>query len=157
MLHTFSNGGPNSATQLLIVLREQTGAPLPLIGTICDSGPAAGEYWKNHNAMVLSLPPGISRTLGVPIIHGILILLAASVWMGRYEKIEVLIRRTMLSGEFVVGRDGRGRVCFVYSKRDEMTHWEDVASHAEVARGMGWEVSDFPRIRGVRRRLMECW
>jgi hypothetical protein len=122
------------------VLREQTGEPLKLVGTICDSGPAAGEYWKNHNAMVLSLPPGISRTLGVPIIHAILILLAASVWMGRYEKIEVLIRRTLLSPEYV---HGKRRICYVYSKADEMTHWEDVASHAEVARRMGWEVDEW--------------
>ena len=142
LLHTFSNGGPNSATQLLIVLKEQIGSPLPLVGTICDSGPAAGEYWKNHNAMVLSLPPGISRILGVPIVHGILILLALSVVLGRYEKLEVLIRRTLLSSEYVVGC-GERRICYVYSKADKMTHWEDVEGHARIARGAGWEVEEW--------------
>ncbi|KAF2829961.1 indole-diterpene biosynthesis protein-like protein PaxU [Ophiobolus disseminans] len=139
MLHTFSNGGPNAATQLLLVLREQRNEALPLVGVICDSGPAAGEYWRNYNAMVLSLPAGVARVLGAVVVHGILILLAASVWMGRYEKLEVLIRRTLLSKEFVMC----GRICYVYSKEDRMTWWEDVVGHAGMARGMGWEVDEW--------------
>jgi hypothetical protein len=140
LLHTFSNGGPNAATQLLIVLREQTGTPLPLIGTICDSGPAAGEYWRNYNAMLLSLPPGIWRIIGLPIMHFILIGLATSTAMGRFEKLEHTIRKTLIGEEYV---SGPKRICYVYSKTDQMTHWEDVTTHAETARGKGWIVDEW--------------
>jgi hypothetical protein len=140
LLHTFSNGGPNCATQLLIVLRSTLGAPLPLIGILCDSGPAAGSYWKNYNAMVLSLPKGLARAIGVPVIHVILILLAASVALGRYDKLEDTIRETLLSGEYV---QGRKRICYVYSKEDEMVDWRDVVGHADMARGKGWVVHEW--------------
>ncbi|KAJ5791634.1 uncharacterized protein N7518_008645 [Penicillium psychrosexuale] len=53
LLHTFSNGGTNTATQLLITLREVASKPLPLIGLVLDSTPAKGTYWKSYNAMVL--------------------------------------------------------------------------------------------------------
>jgi hypothetical protein len=140
LLHTFSNGGPNAATQLLIVLREQTSAPLPLIGTICDSGPAAGEYWRNYNAMLLSLPPGIWRIIGIPIVHFILIGVATSTAMGRFEKLEHTIRKTLIGEEYVCGEN---RICYVYSKTDQMTYWEDVVTHAQTARGLGWSVDEW--------------
>jgi hypothetical protein len=140
LLHTFSNGGPNSATQLLIVLQERTGTPTPLIGILCDSGPAAGEYWRNHNAMLLSLPPGIARIIGIPVMHFILVGLAFSVWLGRFEKLEKTIRETLLSEKFVVGRN---KISYVYSKADEMTWWEDVVGHAEMARRKGWRVEEW--------------
>jgi hypothetical protein len=140
LLHTFSNGGPNAATQLLIVLREQTSTPLPLIGTICDSGPAAGEYWRNYNAMLLSLPQGIWRIIGIPMIHFILLSLATSTAMGRFEKLEHTIRKTLIGEEYVCGTK---KICYVYSKTDQMTYWEDVVTHAEVARGLGWSVDEW--------------
>lgn len=148
LLHTFSNGGPNNLTQLLLALHELRKKPLRIVGLICDSGPAAGEYWRNHNAMVLSLPPGISRVLGVPIIHGILILLAGSVWLGRYEKLETTIRKTLLSSEYVIGEgnkggEGKRSICYVYSEEDEMTYWGDVVRHAAEARRLGWEVDEW--------------
>lgn len=46
ILHTFSNGGTNTATQLLLVLNARLRCPLPLVGLLCDSCPAKGTYWK---------------------------------------------------------------------------------------------------------------
>lgn len=176
--HTFSNGGPNSATQLLIVLRERTGKALEVHGMICDSGPAAGEYWRNYNAMVRSCPAGFARLVAAPIVHGILVLLAASIAMGRYEKPEGLIRRTLVGGEWIAGRkvegeggDGKGgrRILYVFSKEDKMTWWEDVTSHAELARGEGWDVEEWcvggtdhcnhfmGNVEEYTRRMREMW
>jgi hypothetical protein len=139
LLHTFSNGGPISATALVLALKTTFGKPLPLIGIIMDSGPAAGYYWKSYNAMVLSLPPGLARTLGYVVVHGILLGLFVSVAFGRYEYPEVLVRRTLLDEEYVKG----GRICYVYSKADKMTDWLDIVEHAHMARGKGWQVEEW--------------
>jgi hypothetical protein len=106
LLHTFSNGGPISATALLLALPSP---PLPLIGIIMDSGPAAGYYWKSYHAMVFSLPPGLARALGYVAVHGILLGLFASVALGRYEYPEVLVRRTLLDEGYVKA----GKICYV--------------------------------------------
>jgi hypothetical protein len=151
LLHTFSNGGPISATALLLALHSQRTSPLPLIGMIMDSGPAAGYYWKSYNAMVLSLPAGLARTMGYVVVHGILLGLFTSVALGRYEYPEVLVRRTSLDEDYVRGVDGgvnegkmgKGRVCYVYSKADQMTDWHDVVEHADMAREKGWEVEEW--------------
>lgn len=144
LLHTFSNGGPISATALLLALHTQISAPLPLVGIIMDSGPAAGYYWKSYNAMVLSLPPGIVRSAGYVFVHGILLGLFASVALGRYEYPEVLVRRTLLDENFVCGeeRGAERRMCYLYSKTDSMTDWNDVVEHAVMAREKGWEVRE---------------
>jgi hypothetical protein len=151
LLHTFSNGGPISATALLLALHSQKAYPLPLIGVIMDSGPAAGYYWKSYNAMVLSLPAGLARTMGYVVVHGILLGLFASVALGRYEYPEVLVRRTLLDEDYVrgvsgsvdEGKTGKGKICYVYSKADEMTDWHDVVGHADMAREKGWEVEEW--------------
>ncbi len=56
ILHMFSNGGTNTATQFLLVLHERLRAPLPLSGMLYDSCPAKGTYWKDHRAMFYYAP-----------------------------------------------------------------------------------------------------
>jgi hypothetical protein len=144
LLHTFSNGGPISATALLLAFHTHMTLPLPLVGIIMDSGPAAGYYWKSYNAMVLSLPPGVLRSAGYVFVHGILLGLFASVALGRYEYPEVLVRRTLLDETFVCGMetDARRGICYLYSKTDRMTDWKDVIEHAAMAREKGWDVGE---------------
>jgi len=149
LLHTFSNGGTNTATQLLIVLRESIGAPLPLAGLLCDSCPAKGTYWKSYDAMLLSLPKDImSRTMGMLACHTILILLYSWIAYGN-ENPASLQRRTLLdANNFEPGwgivdnvtSDAQGRVCYLYSKVDRMCQWTDIQEHAEIARDKGWQV-----------------
>lgn len=59
LLHMFSNGGTNTATQFLFVLNERLRSPLPLSGMLYDNCPAKGTYWKDHRAMVYSFPKDI--------------------------------------------------------------------------------------------------
>ncbi|EKG16601.1 hypothetical protein MPH_06182 [Macrophomina phaseolina MS6] len=145
LLHTFSNGGTNSATQLLLVLQEQLRRPLPLLGLVCDSGPAKGTYWKSYNAMVLSLPKdAASRIVGPVAVHIILCLLYTFIACGRYGKPEDLIRETLL-GEATVqggGQSGELRACYIFSKADKMVEWTDVTDHADTARSKGWLVKE---------------
>lgn len=103
LLHMFSNGGTNTATQFLLVLNERLRAPLPLSGMLYDSCPAKGTYWKDHRAMVYSLPKDfISRALGNIIIHFILVLLHTEIACG-LENPSSLLRRTLLDENKVSG------------------------------------------------------
>lgn len=153
LLHVFSNGGTNTATQLLIVLNARLQAPLPLAGLLCDSCPAEGTYWRSYDAMVLSLPKDLAtRVLGALACHCILILLYTWIGCGN-ENPASLQRRTMLDGEIVSpswekgfredgGRKVGGRVCYFYSKEDRMCLWSDVRHHADKARKLGWDVRE---------------
>ena len=151
VLHTFSNGGTNTATQLLPVLNSKVHNPLPLLGLICDSCPANGTYWKSYDAMMLSLPKDFaSRLLGVLACHCIMILLYTWIAFGN-ENPASLNRRTVLDSEIASpgwersdkGREqgsanpeSKGRVFYFYSKADKMCHWEDVKEHAETAKAL---------------------
>lgn len=144
LLHTFSNGGTNSATQLLIVLNKQVGMPLPLFGLICDSGPAIGTYWKSYTSMVLSLPKDhLSRVLGPVVVHFILCVLTLGVASGIYVQPEDLIRNTLLDNEMVAGsHQEESRICYIYSTADKHVHWTDIVDHGELARHKGWHVKE---------------
>ncbi|KAI9809558.1 MAG: hypothetical protein M1827_006793 [Pycnora praestabilis] len=154
LLHTFSNGGGNTATQLLIAVRERLQAPLPLVGLLFDSCPAKGTYWKSYNAMVLSLPRNIAlQMLGPVVVHCILIYLYTWIACG-YENPASLMRRTVLDPAIVqavvertnVGDDvveGEvGRATYIYSKSDQMVEWTDIRDHAQDARSNGWQVEE---------------
>lgn len=162
LLHMFSNGGTNTATQFLFVLNERLRSPLPLSGMLYDSCPAKGTYWKDHRAMVYSLPKDIiSRTLGNIIVHIILLMLHTEIACG-LENPSTMLRRTLLDEHKLSGRGAaeepcRGneegetaakadeadkRSCYLYSKSDQMVDWTDIRDHAAEARRKGWDVQE---------------
>ena len=143
LLHVFSNGGTNTATQLLLVLRDRLKAPLPLCGLLCDSCPAKGTYWRSYHAMVLSLPKNpATQLLGALACHCILVLLYSWIAYGN-ENPAALNRRVMLDSDIVApSTEGERRVSYFFSKEDPMCLWSDVASHAEEAKHLGWSVQE---------------
>lgn len=165
LLHMFSNGGTNTATQFLFVMNERLRSPLPLSGMLYDSCPAKGTYWKDHRAMVYSLPKNIiSRYLGNIVIHIILVLLHTEIACG-LENPASLLRRTLLDENKLSGRiagedscssgndegetataakngETGKRSCYLYSKSDQMVDWTDVRDHAAQARSNGWDVEE---------------
>lgn len=140
LIHTFSNGGTNAITQLLIVLQEKRGMSLPVHSILCDSGPAKGEYWKSYRAMRLSLPKSYFFNLtGAFIVHFIVSVLYASIIIGKYEAPETLIRRTLLDASMVTERKKRNkRIVYLWSKTDELVDWRDVLEHSKEAQQKGW-------------------
>ena len=164
VLQAFSNGGTNTATQLLITLQQRTSKPLPLHGIILDSAPAKGTYAKSYNAMVLSLPgkDPASRALGALAVHFLLVLLYTWIACGNENPAD-LMRRTLLDEGAIAGNGGCGggdvggqggsggdgesvnagttvrdkerpSLCYVYSKSDSMVEWTDISDHAAAAR-----------------------
>lgn len=142
LLHAFSNGGANSATQLLLALRKQVREPLPLIGLVLDSSPARVRYWRAHRAMVFSLSP-TTRIPGTFVVHGMLTALYAWIAMGNEDPAR-LMRQTLLDDSALQPdkRDGAAQVCYLYSETDKMVHWQDVWDHAWNARLKGWDVEE---------------
>ncbi|MCJ1443829.1 MAG: hypothetical protein MMC23_004329 [Stictis urceolatum] len=160
LLHAFSNGGTNSASNLLLRLAEDRKAPLPIACLVFDSCPGKGTYWKSYTAMVISLPENaVVKNLGRIAVHCILIALYTWIAFGN-ENPASLQRRTLMDeggtiakawygagGEEESGGKGQGekefkgegRAVYVYSEEDDQCHWEDITEHARGLKAKGWE------------------
>lgn len=139
LFHSLSNGGSLTATQLLTLLREATHAPLPLVGLIMDSSPDGGTYRQTHSAIVVAQPPSTLRRAVVALMaHAALLPVWSLYVVGQQENSQLIMRRTLLDRSFV----GTSNICYVYSKDDKITRWEDVHLHAEEARMKGWSVEE---------------
>lgn len=137
MLHMMSNGGANSATNLLVVLKWQLKGPLPLVGVLCDSAPTSSSYSNTVRAFTHSFPRTFPlNILAYGVIHAVISLLFISIAMGRYEAPEDYWRKSILDKTLIDSK----RICYIASKADELTGWRDVVSHAEEARQKGWDV-----------------
>lgn len=157
LLHIFSNGGANNVLQLLQVWKLEMGIPLPLSGLIIDSALAAGGYKQNYRAFQQSIPnhPILKLLSPIPSIGGLL-LLEASIALGRYPRPETAMRECVLDETLlqVRGMDCRveqnrnaitspskaKRICYFASKADQNTPFQDIISHAEEAKRRGWDV-----------------
>ncbi|KAK8091430.1 hypothetical protein PG997_001791 [Apiospora hydei] len=134
LLHMMSNGGANSATNLLVDLEGRLQAPIPVVGLICDSTPNASSWKNTCHAFMYSFPCGFPvNILTTAFVYATITLLYVWIAMGN-EPPEDYWRRSVLDGKLVRCR----QVCYVASKIDKMTDWRDVVSHAAVARKMGW-------------------
>ncbi|CRG86174.1 hypothetical protein PISL3812_03177 [Talaromyces islandicus] len=139
LLHSFSNGGGLTATQLFILIREATNAPLPLVGIIMDSSPDGGTYRQTHLAVVVSKPRSMVQRAAVSLLgHAILLPIWASYLVGREENSQTVMRRVFLDREYV----DTTSICYLYSKDDLVTNWTCVRMHAEEARKKGWVVDE---------------
>lgn len=139
MLHSFSNGGSLTATQLLFLLQEATNAPLPLVGIVMDSSPGGGTYSQTHQAIVVSKPRALVQRAAISLLaHAVLLPIWASYAVGREENSQTMMRRVFLDRAYV----DTTRICYLYSKEDPVTNWEYVHLHAEEARRKGWSVDE---------------
>lgn len=138
LLHVFSNGGMNSATHLLHVLRTRMNEPLVLRGMLFDSCPGKGtSYWQSYDAMVLSFPQTIAwRLLGAVAVHFFLVFLAVYIACGNENPV-IVWRSTPLEER----SPARG-ACYLFSKEDRMIEWGDIEEHANEARAKGWRVNE---------------
>ncbi|KAF2648747.1 hypothetical protein K491DRAFT_698665 [Lophiostoma macrostomum CBS 122681] len=150
LVHTSSNGGSNSATQLLLEFQSTTGKPLPIQGIVCDSAPAAGGYWKSYHSVMTSLPKNslVASIAGPVLAHAVPGWMYLNAALGRYPIFEDLIRDTLLSSEYVTTRkssadtgDGKKlKIAYIWSKKDELIEWRDIVEHAAQAERLEWEV-----------------
>ena len=139
LFHLCSNGGSLTATQLLILLRGMTHAPLPLIGIIMDSAPDSGGYNHTHNAVVYSQPSRPRKAVVSVIAHTLLVPMYASFVIRGTENTHLQMRRILLDRYYV----GTSNIYYIYSKSDTSTNWRHVLIHAQEARWKGWFVEEY--------------
>lgn len=138
LLHIMSNGGANSATALLVVLEHKMKTNIPMIGMVCDSAPNASSFKKTCNAFMYSFPHGFPLNLITTLfVYFTITLLYLWIAVGN-EPPEDYWRRSVLDEKLIDCR----RICYIASKADKMTDWNDVVSHAEEARKKGWAVKE---------------
>ena len=144
MVHILSSGGANNATNLLLALRHELQRPVPVVGIICDSAPAGGGYWKGHKALTTSLPRTFPLNIvGAMLCHILLGIVYVNVAVGRYDIPEDRWRDLLFDEELHVDPDRKKRrIAYITSKKDKITYWEDVKSHAEEAKRKGWVVKE---------------
>jgi hypothetical protein len=134
LVHMFSNGGMNSMTLLLAMLREDKHEHVfPRHVMICDSCPGYFHWQRIHRAVAHGLPSWVS-----PLIH---LGIAINWFIGGF-----LLRR-----DPPLDRQARGlndktltalqtRRLYLYGTGDEMVDWRDVEDHATRAADTGIDV-----------------
>jgi hypothetical protein len=148
LLHAFSNAGALTVATLSHIFSEEYEMPLPVVGVIFDSSFAKGGYKQNYNSSLDSLPAGLMfKIAGPPIANVMILLQELSIAIGRYERPEEYLRKSVLDERLLgvgePGEEGHKRICYIASKADTTIPWEDVLSHAEKARSEGWKVVMF--------------
>lgn len=142
LVHMFSNGGMNSMTRLLAMLRGDSNddsdtappeAPFPRHVMVCDSCPGYFHWQRFHRAISQALPAWTS-----PLVHlGIAISWLLSAPLGREPPPNVQARGLNAKPLAAV----QARRLYLYGTGDDMVHWGDVEDHAARAAAAGVEVA----------------
>jgi len=134
-LHGFSNGGAVTISQLLCALpssnRQNTFSALVL-----DSCPGRGTYERTAKGMIVTLPKNpVVRLLGTALVHMVLVVFFVLDKLGFGNAVSTVRQRLNDKTLFEL----RMPRVYIYSKADEMVHWDDVHDHADDARRKGYE------------------
>ncbi|KAI6371648.1 hypothetical protein MCOR25_003929 [Pyricularia grisea] len=133
LLHFFSNGGGNMATQLLkstvpSALRDRLGL------VVLDCCPGDASFGKTYGAALLSLPPSLSpplRWVGTAMTYCLVSAVQALQDAGLMSSVREL--RAELNSASLLGDDVRR--LYLFSAGDGMVGVDDVVSHARQASG----------------------
>lgn len=143
LLHVFSHGGCNTAIQLALSMKENSGPNalhrLPLRGVIFDCCPGETDFRRSYNAAVLSLPQGgrLVQLVGRAVLYTTVGTITSIQNMGLMSSVNDL--RHQLNDEAVLGRQVRRP--YMCSKADTTVDWRDVLSHMETAREQGYQTN----------------
>ncbi|GFF87828.1 DNA repair protein rhp57 [Aspergillus udagawae] len=143
LLHVFSNGGCNTAIQLALSMKANSGPDalhrLPLRGVIFDCCPGQADFRRSYNAAVLSLPQGgkLVQLVGRGVLYTTVGTITSIQNMGLMSSVNDL--RHQLNDEGVLGRHVRR--LYMCSQADTMVDWRDVLSHMETAQEQGYQAN----------------
>jgi hypothetical protein len=152
LLHIFSNGGANNVLQLLQVWNSEMNIPLPLCGLIIDSALGVGGYKQNYRGFQQSLANNLILKILTPIPSiCALLVLEASIALGRYPRPETTMRESVLDETLLQVRGVEPKqdettlantkcICYFASIADRNTPFHDIISHSEEAKKRGWNV-----------------
>lgn len=140
LLHIFSHGGCNSATQLLHSIQRPQSAEEPILdlrqhlsGIIFDCGPGDATFGHAYNAAAASLPDmWLARAFGRPLLVPVIGVITGLQSIGAMSSVKDLRRELNSFGLF----GSTANRLYLYSLSDQMVQWEDVESHLEEAKSI---------------------
>ena len=138
LLHSLSNGGAFMSTQLAVKYRMATGKPLPIRAHIIDSAPGAATIRRGMAASAAAAPRGWMR----PFVLVVLYTFCFTIWFSSrvLKTVNVVDRvRNGLLDKMILA--GQRRICYIFSKTDQIVGSEDVEGHAAEAEQKGLNVS----------------
>lgn len=135
ILHAFSNGGAQSAVQLVAGLPPA--ARLRAFSAIVlDSCPGTATYRRTVHAMSLSMPKSLLwKVLGPPILHFVLCLIFFSLFITGAEDVITRIRRQLNDQTLF---DPEVPRLYIYSRADQLVPYQDVKDHVQDAKQNGY-------------------
>lgn len=142
LLHSFSNGGAQTACQLVSQTRQENGKRLPVKAMVLDSSPGGATVERGVTAFAASLPrSGPIRWLGVGMLYVALSSLLIYLRIMQRENVVDQIRR-QLNDPSIFNPDAPRT--YMYSKTDKLVDWHDVEQHAADAKAAGFDVRTEP-------------
>jgi DNA repair protein RAD57 len=142
LLHMFSLGGSNTATQLLesinaILATMGHQGPLPLRQIILDSCPGDLDICRSHRAGAHSLPNGILlKPLGSAALFVLAVTLAGLEATGLRTPLAKRVREQLNDPEIFSARAAR---LYLASEADDIVDFRDVEAHRNQAIAKGFE------------------
>ncbi|KAL4915015.1 hypothetical protein BDW62DRAFT_133331 [Aspergillus aurantiobrunneus] len=145
LLHIFSHGGSNIATQLVQSIKADDPADRRLFISalrlvVFDCCPGDSSFQRNYNAAAVSLPAAtvqpVAHLLGKSVLYPAIGVISALQSAGVMRSVEHL--RAELNDPTTFG--GSARRLYLYSLEDEMVRWEDVQRHMDDGQENGYIV-----------------
>ncbi|KAJ4286866.1 hypothetical protein N0V88_007879 [Collariella sp. IMI 366227] len=145
LLHVMSNtGGMNCAATMNAYTQRTGGQLFPHDMMVCDSTPGSTHFLPNVGPWSRALALGPSRFLPWPFV---VTRALAAIFLACLHGFGWVLGATS-AAEFSTGAvndtrysDNGAKRLYLYSKEDDIIHWEDIEQHAADARGKGWDVS----------------
>ncbi|KAK4444579.1 hypothetical protein QBC34DRAFT_385104 [Podospora aff. communis PSN243] len=142
LMHCMSNTGGINLAATMNAYRTQHDEPLPYKMMVLDSTPGSTDFWPNIGRWSRAMALGAA---GVPlpffmlkgIAFGFLSTLQVVGWtIGRVSAAEYSVQavnQPELSSM-------EAKRLYLYSKEDDIIHWQDIEAHAALARTLGYDV-----------------
>ncbi|GAB1313758.1 DUF829-domain-containing protein [Madurella fahalii] len=166
LLHVMSNtGGMNCAATMNAYTKRTGGKLFPHDMLVCDSTPGSTHFLPNIGPWSRAMALGVAPWLPWPFI---ITQALAAMFLGTLHGFGWLIGATS-AAEFSTGAVNDARLSdvsakrlYLYSKEDDIIHWEDIEKHAADARQKGWSVSaevfeGTPHVGHMRAHPEQYW
>lgn len=166
LLHVMSNtGGMNCAATMNAYAKHTFGEFLPHDMLVCDSTPGSTHFLPNVGPWSRAMALGAARFLPWPFV---VTQALAALFLGCLHGFGWLIGATS-AAEFSTQAvndarlsDTSAKRLYLYSKEDDIIHWEDIEKHAADARQKGWSVSaevfeGTPHVGHMRAHPEQYW
>ncbi len=166
VLHVMSNtGGINFAATMNAYSKHTGGQLLPHDLLVLDSTPGSTEFLPNVGAWSRAMAIGAARWFPWPFA---VTQAMAALFLGCLHGFGWLIGATS-AAEFSTAAVNDPRLSqtsakrlYLYSKEDDIIHWEDIEKHAADARQKGWSVSaevfeGTPHVGHMRSHPEQYW